>query len=474
MRVVGKIFQWQNNSMLGDFIPSVIKFNSILRIKYCLIYLQAINKCMYQALIDKKEKLAVIGLGYVGLPIALEFAKKISVIGFDISSKRIEMMKQDIDPSNELGKEAFEGCDITFTDSLDVLREAKFFIVAVPTPVDDHNVPDLKPVKKASETVGKVIKKGDYVVFESTVYPGCTEEDCLPIVEKLSGLKNVTDFKSGYSPERINPGDKKHTLATIVKVVSGCDAESLETIAKVYELVVKAGVHRASSIKVAEAAKIIENTQRDLNIALMNELSIIFDKMGINTYEVLEAAGTKWNFLKFYPGLVGGHCIGVDPYYLTYKASELGYNSRVILAGRYINDNMSLLVARRVVRHIISNVSDVKSAKVLVMGATFKENVSDIRNSKVADVVKELKEFFLNVDVVDPHADSGELHHEYGFTLADNVGKDYDAVIVTVCHEPYANLDEKYFTSITKPHALIADLKGTYRGKIKSRPYWSF
>ena len=429
---------------------------------------------MYQELIDKKEKLAVIGLGYVGLPIALEFAKKISVIGFDISSKRIEMMKQGIDPSNELTKEAFEGCDITFTDSLDVLREAKFFIVAVPTPVDEHNVPDLKPVKRASETVGKVIKKDDYVVFESTVYPGCTEEDCLPIIEKLSGLKNVTDFKLGYSPERINPGDKKHTLATIVKVVSGCDAESLETIAKVYELVVKAGVHKASSIKVAEAAKIIENTQRDLNIALMNELSIIFDKMGINTYEVLEAAGTKWNFLKFYPGLVGGHCIGVDPYYLTYKASELGYNSRVILAGRYINDNMAFMVARRIVRHIISNVSDVKSAKVLVMGATFKENVSDIRNSKVADVVKELKEFFLNVDVVDPHADGEELEHEYGFGLADGVGKEYDAVIVTVCHEPYANLDGNYFASITKPHALIADLKGVYRGKIKNRAYWSF
>jgi UDP-N-acetyl-D-galactosamine dehydrogenase len=278
----------------------------------------------------------------------------------------------------------------------------------------------------------------------------------------------------GYSPERINPGDKKHTLATIVKVVSGCDAESLETIAKVYELVVKAGVHRASSIKVAEAAKIIENTQRDLNIALMNELSIIFDKMDINTYEVLEAAGTKWNFLKFYPGLVGGHCIGVDPYYLTYKASELGYNSRVILAGRYINDNMAFLVARRIVRHIISNVSDVKSAKVLVMGATFKENVSDIRNSKVADVVKELKEFFLNVDVVDPHADSEELKHEYGFGLANGIGKDYDAVIVTVCHEPYAGFDGNYFASITKPHALIADLKGVYRGKIKNRPYWSF
>ena len=302
---------------------------------------------MYQELIDKKAKLAVIGLGYVGLPIALEFARKISVIGFDINAKSVEMMKQGIDPSNELEKEAFDGCDITFTNSLDVLREAKFFIVAVPTPVDEHNVPDLIPVQKASETIGKVIKKGDYVVFESTVYPGCTEEDCLPIIEKLSGLKNVTDFKLGYSPERINPGDKQHTLATIIKVVSGCDAESLEEIAKVYELVVNAGVHRASSIKVAEAAKIIENTQRDLNIALMNELSIIFDRMNINTYEVLEAAGTKWNFLKFQPGLVGGHCIGVDPYYLTYKANELGYNSEVILAGRNINDNMAKYVAKK-------------------------------------------------------------------------------------------------------------------------------
>ena len=429
---------------------------------------------MYQQLVDRKEKLAVIGLGYVGLPIALEFAKKISVIGFDINAKRIDLMKQGIDPSNELEKEAFEGCDITFTNSLDVLREAKFFIVAVPTPVDEHNVPDLTPVKKASETIGKVIKKGDYVVFESTVYPGCTEEDCLPIIEKISGLKNITDFKSGYSPERINPGDKKHTLASIIKVVSGCDEESLDIIAKVYELVVKAGVHKASSIKVAEAAKIIENTQRDLNIALMNELSIIFDKMDINTYEVLEAAGTKWNFLKFSPGLVGGHCIGVDPYYLTYKASELGYNSRVILAGRYINDNMSNYVARKVVRHIISNVSDVKSAKVLVMGATFKENVSDIRNSKVADVVRELQDFFLNVDVVDPHADSEELKHEYGFGLVDKIGKDYDAVIVTVCHEPYADLDDSYFSSITKPNAIIADLKGIYRGKVTSRNYWSF
>ncbi len=429
---------------------------------------------LYQQVIDKKAKLAVIGLGYVGLPIALEFAKKVSVIGFDINEKRIEMMRNGVDPSNELESEAFDGADIVFTNSLDVLREASFYIVAVPTPVDEHNVPDLVPVKRASETIGKVIKKGDYVVFESTVYPGCTEEDCLPIIEKLSGLKAVEDFKIGYSPERINPGDKKHTLSSIVKVVSGCDDESLEIIAKIYEIVVKAGVHKASSIKVAEAAKIIENTQRDLNIALMNELSIIFDKMNINTYEVLEAAGTKWNFLRFSPGLVGGHCIGVDPYYLTYKASELGYNSRVILAGRYINDNMANYLARKVVRHIISHVSDVKAARVLVMGATFKENVTDIRNSKVADVVKELKEFFLNVDVVDPHADSDELKHEYGFGLTEEPGKDYDAVIVTVCHEPYANLDENYFASITKPTAMIADLKGIYRGKINNRTYWSF
>ena len=429
---------------------------------------------MYEELVNKKEKLAVIGLGYVGLPIALEFARRISVIGFDINAKRIGMMQQGIDPSNELTKEEFENCDIRFTNDLDELRKAKFFIVAVPTPVDHHNVPDLIPVKKASETIGKVIKKGDYVVFESTVYPGCTEEDCLPIIEKISGLKMGVDFKLGYSPERINPGDKNHTLSSIIKVVSGCDAEALETIARVYELVVKAGVHRASSIKVAEAAKIIENTQRDLNIALMNELSIIFDKMNINTFEVLEAAGTKWNFLKFTPGLVGGHCIGVDPYYLTYKANELGYNSRVILAGRYINDNMSLYVAKKIVQHIISNVNDVRSAKVLVMGATFKENVSDIRNSKVADVIKELQSFFLNVDVVDPYADGEELKHEYGFGLADGIGKDYDAVIVSVCHEPYADLDEAYFASITKPHAMIADLKGMYRGKINNRKYWSF
>lgn len=428
---------------------------------------------MYKELVDKKAKLAVIGLGYVGLPIALEFSRKISVIGFDINPKRVEMMKQGIDPSNEMEKSDFEGCDINFTDSLDVLREAKFFIVAVPTPVDEHNVPDLVPVKKASETIGKVIKKGDYVVFESTVYPGCTEEDCLPVIEKLSGLKNITDFKSGYSPERINPGDKTHTLAKIIKVVSGCDAESLDEIAKVYELVVAAGVHRASSIKVAEAAKIIENTQRDLNIALMNELSIIFGMMGINTFEVLEAAGTKWNFLKFQPGLVGGHCIGVDPYYLTYKASELGYDAEVILAGRNINDNMAKYVAKKVVQHIIKYSGDVKSAKVLVKGATFKENVSDIRNSKVADVVKALKSYYVNVDVEDPYADSDELKHEYGFGLAEKISNDYDAVIITVPHTDYLEHDDEYFASITKSHGLVADLKGIYRNKIINRTYWS-
>jgi len=428
---------------------------------------------MYKELVEKNKKLAVIGLGYVGLPIALEFAKKLSVIGFDINAGRIELMKQAVDPSQELAKEAFDGCDIVFTNSLDVLREANFFIVAVPTPVDEHNVPDLASVQKASQTIGSVIKKGDYVVFESTVYPGCTEEDCLPIIEKLSGLKNQADFKLGYSPERINPGDKNHTLANVVKVVAGCDAESLEEIARVYELVVTAGIHRASCIKVAEAAKIIENTQRDLNIALMNELSIIFDMMNINTYEVLEAAGTKWNFLRFQPGLVGGHCIGVDPYYLTYKARKLGYGSQVILAGRNINDDMANYVARKIIQHIIRYNGDVKSSRVLIKGATFKENVSDIRNSKVADMVKELKSFFINVEVEDPYADSNQLNHEYGFGLSENLSNEYDAVVIAVPHEPYRCLEESYFTNITKPHALIADLKGLYRNKITQRNYWS-
>lgn len=427
---------------------------------------------LYDQLINKQEKLAVIGLGYVGLPIALEFARKISVIGFDINTKRVEMMKNGIDPSNELEKSAFEGCDIQFTANMEDLKQAKFFIVAVPTPVDQHNVPDLKPVLSASEAIGKVLKKGDYVVFESTVYPGCTEDDCNPVLEKISGLKNITDYKLGYSPERINPGDKEHTLSKIIKVVSGCDAESLEVIAKTYEIVVKAGVHRAASIKVAEAAKIIENTQRDVNIALMNELSRIFDKIGINTYDVLEAAGTKWNFLKFFPGLVGGHCIGVDPYYLTYKANALGYDPEVILSGRRINDDMGPYVARRTVQKLTKAHKDVSASRVLIMGATFKENVSDIRNSKVADIVNELKNYSVTVEVVDPHADGDELQHEYGFGLVPKPNGMYDAIIVAVNHKEYLSLDENYFKTIMNGGGIIVDVKGIFRNKIKTFTYW--
>lgn len=428
---------------------------------------------MYKEIIDKKAKLAVIGLGYVGLPIALEFAKKISVIGFDINEERVKMMQKGIDPSSELDKSAFENCDITFTASLDVLKEARFFIVAVPTPIDEHNLPDLKPLLGASRSVGKVLKKGDYVVYESTVYPGCTEEDCIPVLEEVSGLKFKTDFKVGYSPERINPGDKEHTITKILKVVSGCDEESLEEISSVYKIIVEPGVHKASSIKVAEAAKIIENTQRDVNIALMNELSIIFSKLGINTYDVLEAAGTKWNFLKFYPGLVGGHCIGVDPYYLTYKAESLGYHARVINSGRYVNDSMGFYIAKNTVKKIIKQGKDISKAKVLVMGATFKEDVTDIRNSKVADVVKELKSYSVYVDIIDPHASSEELEHEYGFGLLKSPGKDYDAIIVAVNHKDYMKLDEAYFKSLASKNAVFVDVKGIFKNKIKEMEYWS-
>ena len=428
---------------------------------------------MYQKIVNKEASLAVIGLGYVGLPIALEFARKVKVIGFDIHAGRIEMMRNHIDPSGELEAAAFAGCDITFTDDLEVLREASFFIVAVPTPIDEHAMPDLKPLLGASNTVGKVLKKGDYVVYESTVYPGCTEEDCVPILENLSGLKFCEGFKVGYSPERINPGDKEHTLTKIVKVVAGCDEESLENIAQTYELVVEAGIHRASSIKVAEAAKIIENTQRDVNIALMNELSLIFDRLHINTYEVLEAAGTKWNFLKFSPGLVGGHCIGVDPYYLTYKAKELGYDAKVILSGRSMNDNMGAYIAKKTVQLMLKAGKDISQSKVLVMGATFKENVEDIRNSKVADVIDELKGFSVQVDVVDPYACSEDLEHEYGFSLTPEPAGNYDAVIVAVNHQQYLNLDELYFKDITSDQAILIDVKGIYRNKMQELTYWS-
>lgn len=428
---------------------------------------------MYNRLVNKETCLAVIGLGYVGLPIALEFAKKVKVVGFDINEKRVGMMRKKIDPSGELSSQDFEGCDIEFTYELEDLKKVNFFIVAVPTPIDAHNMPDLKPLLSASKTVGKALKKGDFVVFESTVYPGCTEEDCIPILEKESGLKFGKDFKVGYSPERINPGDKEHTLAKITKVVSGSDSESAEIIAKVYELVVKAGVFKASSLKVAEAAKIIENTQRDLNIALMNELSIICDKLGINTYEVLEAAGTKWNFLKFSPGLVGGHCIGVDPYYLTWKAKELGHNPEVILSGRKINDGMGAYVAKKTVQLILKAGKDISKSKVLVMGATFKENVEDIRNSKVADVITELKSFSVNVEIVDPHASSEEFKEEYGYSLIKEPGKGYDAIILAVNHKEYVKLDEPYFTSLVSANGVFVDIKGIFRNKIKSLVYWS-
>ncbi len=429
---------------------------------------------MVEQLLKKEKKLAVIGLGYVGLPIALEFAKKISVIGFDINQKRVDLMKNKIDPSNELESSAFDGTDILFTASIEDLKQASFFIVAVPTPVDKHNVPDLKPVLSASTTIGKALKKGDYVVFESTVYPGCTEEDCLPVMEQISGLSLAKgDFKLGYSPERINPGDKEHTITKIKKVVSGNDAESLDVIARTYEIIVTAGTHRASSIKVAEAAKIIENTQRDLNIALMNELSRIFDLMGINTYEVLEAAGTKWNFLKFFPGLVGGHCIGVDPYYLTYKSNSLGYNPEVILAGRRINDDMGAHVARKLVQQLIKLHKQIDATRVLVMGATFKENVSDIRNSKVVDVIEELKRYSVNVEVVDPLADAEEFHEEYGIHLEKDYSRDYDAVIVAVNHDQFTTLDDSFFTKILKSDGIVVDVKGDLRNRITKFGYWS-
>ena len=428
---------------------------------------------MYQELVDKKAKMAVIGLGYVGLPIALEFAKKISVIGFDIKPDRVALMKQGIDPSKELDSEAFEHCDIAFTSSPEDLREASFYIVAVPTPIDDHKKPDLKPLLSATEIVGKVLSAGDYVVYESTVYPGCTEEDCVPLLESASGLTYIKDFKVGFSPERINPGDKKHTLTKITKVSSGCDGSSAEEIAKTYELVIEAGVHRASSIKVAEAAKIIENTQRDINIAFMNELSMIFNKMDINTYEVLEAAGTKWNFLNFFPGLVGGHCIGVDPYYLTHKSAMYGHHAQIINSGRSINDGMGAWVAKQVIMKLANTFPVLKDCRILVMGTTFKENVSDIRNSKIVDVVNELKSFGTSVDIIDPHASSEEVKEEYNLELVDTINGPYHAIIVAVSHEEYANLSEDYFTSIAVPGAILADLKGIYKDKIKSLVYWS-
>jgi UDP-N-acetyl-D-galactosamine dehydrogenase len=432
------------------------------------------NKHFFDRLLKGEETLAVIGLGYVGLPIALAFARKVKVLGFDINQERVALMRQGIDPSNELTSEAFEGCNIRFSCDAEDLNEVSFYIVAVPTPIDDANLPDLKPLLSATRSVAGSLTKGNYVVFESTVYPGCTEEDCIPVLEELSGLTYNTDFFVGYSPERINPGDKVHTLENVVKVVSGSTPEALETVASVYELVVEAGVHRAPTIKVAEAAKIIENTQRDVNIALINELSIIFNKLNINTYDVLEAAGTKWNFLNFTPGLVGGHCIGVDPYYLTHRAQQAGYHSKVITSGRYVNDSMGFYIAKQTVKKVIAQGKVIQQSRALIMGVTFKEDVTDIRNSKVIDIVNELKSYQMSVDLVDPHASSEEMHHEYGVSLVSAPVDKYDAIIVAVNHREYAALDEAYFSSLmATEQGVFIDVKGLYKGKIKRLEYWS-
>lgn len=418
---------------------------------------------MYQELKDKKKSIAVVGLGYVGLPIALEFARQFKVIGFDINEQRVALMRQGIDPSNELDSSAFEGTDILFTANLEDLKQAHFFVVAVPTDVDDHKVPDLTPILKASASVGSALKKGDYVVFESTVYPGCTEEDCLPVLEEKSGLKLANnDFKLGYSPERIVPGEKERTLTKILKIVSGSDAEALESIASVYGSIIEPGVYKASSIKVAEAAKVIENTQRDLNISLMNELSIIFDKMGIDTQEVIAAAGTKWNFIKLYPGLVGGHCIGVDPYYLLHKSRQLGYDPQVILSGRRINDGMPAHIAKRLVQLLIEQHKNPRHSKVLVLGITFKENVSDIRNTKVVDLIRELMDFSINVHVNDPYASPNEIAHEYKLTLTEKISDGYDAVVIAVGHQEFKAMTAADFAAITTENPVIMDLKGLY------------
>lgn len=418
---------------------------------------------LYEGLIYKKESISLIGLGYVGIPIAVAFSKKANVIGFDNNKEKIELYKRGIDPTKEVGNEAISACEVVFTSDPKNLKEAKFHIVAVPTPIKSDKTPDLFPIRSASEVIGKNLTSGSIVVYESTVYPGVTEDICVPILEKESGLKCGIDFKVGYSPERINPGDKVHRLENIVKIVSGMDQETLDIVAKVYELVVDAGVYRAESIKVAEAAKVIENSQRDINIAFMNELSIIFDKMGIDTKAVLAAAGTKWNFLKFSPGLVGGHCIGVDPYYLTYKAEQYGYHSQIILSGRRINDNMGKHVAENTVKKLIQADKSIKNAKVAILGFTFKENCPDTRNTRVIDIVNELKEYGINSIVADPVADKGEVFEHYGIELESmkNI-KNMDVIILAVSHKELTTISinelDGYFNHSSQK--IIIDVKG--------------
>jgi UDP-N-acetyl-D-galactosamine dehydrogenase len=407
----------------------------------------------------QNKKLCIIGLGYVGLPLAVEFGKIYDVTGFDINKKRIEELNNYVDHTLEVTTEELkEAKYLKFTDKIEDIKDCNIYIVTVPTPVDKYNRPDLTPLLKASETVGKVISKGDIVIYESTVYPGCTEEDCVPVIEKISGLKFNVDFYAGYSPERINPGDKEHRVSTIKKVTSGSTPEIADEIDKLYASIVKVGTHKAPSIKVAEAAKVIENTQRDINIAFVNELAKLFDSMGIDTLSVLEAAGTKWNFLPFRPGLVGGHCIGVDPYYLTHKAASLGFHPEIMLAGRRINDSMGQFIAQKVIKLMIKNDIKIYGANVLVLGITFKENCPDIRNSKVIDIIKELKDFHCNVDVYDPWAEKDEVKHEYGLDLQTQLNdKSYDAIVLAVAHKQFKELDIKKFAHQS---TVIYDVKG--------------
>ena len=404
------------------------------------------------------ERIGIIGLGYVGLPLAVEFGKILEVVGFDINQSRIDELKKGIDRTLEVDKDEFSSSQgLSFTTNPEDLKKVNYFIVTVPTPVDEYKTPDLTPLIKASETVGKVLKKGDIVIYESTVYPGCTEEDCVPVLEKFSGLKFNMDFFCGYSPERINPGDKQHRLPNIKKVTSGSTPEIAEKVDQLYKKIIKAGTHKASSLKVAEAAKVIENAQRDINIAFVNELSLIFERMGIDTHEVLNAAGTKWNFLPYKPGLVGGHCIGVDPYYLTYKADSLGYHPQVILAGRRINDNMGVHIANRVIKLMTQNNLPVNKSKILVLGITFKENCPDIRNSKAIDVIRELQSFGTDVEVYDPHADTQEVKHEYGLSLTTTLNKKYAAIVLAVSHDEFKKLD---WNLIKNENTIIYDVKG--------------
>jgi UDP-N-acetyl-D-glucosamine/UDP-N-acetyl-D-galactosamine dehydrogenase len=414
------------------------------------------------------DKIGIIGLGYVGLPLAVEFGKMMEVVGFDINQNRIAELKSGFDRTLEVDKAELQSSKgLSFSFQSEDLKTANYFIVTVPTPVDVYKKPDLTPLIKASETIGKVLKKGDVVIYESTVYPGCTEEDCVPVLEKFSGLKFNVDFFCGYSPERINPGDKQHRLPNIKKVTSGSTPEIAERVDQLYKKIIVAGTHKASSIKVAEAAKVIENSQRDINIAFVNELSLIFERMGIDTHEVLEAAGTKWNFLPYKPGLVGGHCIGVDPYYLTYKADSLGYYPQVILAGRRINDNMGIHIANRVIKLMTQNDLPIKKAKVLVLGITFKENCPDIRNSRAIDVIRELQSFGADVEVYDPHADNEEVKHEYGISLTSKLDKKYSAIVLAVSHQEFKSLS---WGAIKDEKTIVYDVKGFLnRAEVTSR-----